>query len=116
MYDPLPIIDVSSPVTLCVCLQACAMSLQDCVAMACTYLDDAHLHTYITSLTADVVEKGDIRGLFLTGLTDSGIKLLTNFVNLVCVCVCVCVEREREREREVCLPAVRCCGQPGVVR
>ena len=59
------------------------MSLQDCVAVACTYLDDAHLHTYITELTTDVGDKGQIRGLFLTGLTDSGIKLLTNFVNLV---------------------------------
>ena len=59
------------------------MSLQDCVAVACTYLDDAHLHTYISDLTSAVENKGQIRGLFLTGLTDSGIKLLTNFVNLV---------------------------------
>ncbi len=47
------------------------MSLQDCVAVACTYLDDAHLHTYITELTTDVGDKGQIWGLFLTGLTDS---------------------------------------------
>lgn len=59
------------------------MSLQDCVAIACTYLDDPQLHAYITKLMAEVEDKGQIHGLFLTGLTDSGIKLLTNFVNQV---------------------------------
>ena len=59
------------------------MSLQDCVAVACTYLDDVQLHEYITRLTAEVEGKGLIHGLFLTGLTESGIRLLTNFVNQV---------------------------------
>lgn len=69
------------------------MSLQDCVAIACTYLDDPQLHAYITKLMAEVEDKGQIHGLFLTGLTGSGIKLLTNFVNQVrglpptCACV-----------------------------
>lgn len=59
------------------------MSLQDSVGLACTYLDDAQLHVCINKLVAEVVEKGLIHGLFLTGLTDSGIGLLTNFVNQV---------------------------------
>ncbi len=64
-----------------------SISLQDCVAFACSYLDDTQLHAYISRLTSKVVDNGDIRGLFLTGLTKAGIKLLTNFVNQVCVCV-----------------------------
>ena len=59
------------------------MSLQDCVALACTYLDDTQLHAYITKVAAQVEKKGLIHGLFLTGLTESGIRLLTNFVNQV---------------------------------
>ena len=59
------------------------MLLQDCVAFACTYLDDIQLHTYIRKSTMEVVNKGYIHGLFLTGLTDSGIQLLTSFVNEV---------------------------------
>ena len=61
------------------------MSLQDRVAFACTYLDDAQLYAYVRTLTANVVDKGLIKGLFLTGLGESGIKLLTNYVNEVCV-------------------------------
>lgn len=60
------------------------MSLQDRVAFACTYLEDAVLYSYISKLTKDVIESGQINGLFLTGLTDEGITLLTNYVNKVC--------------------------------
>ena len=66
-------------------LQSCDVSLRDKVAFACTYLDDTQLHNYVRKLTASVVAKGSILGLFLTGLSDTGIKLLTNFVNEVCI-------------------------------
>jgi len=59
------------------------MSLQDKVAFACMYLDDNQLYNYVRQQTADVVKKGYILGLFLTGLSATGIKLLTNFVNEV---------------------------------
>lgn len=41
------------------------------------------LHSYISQLTRSVISKGLIDGLFLTGLTADGIKLLTNYVNQV---------------------------------
>ena len=41
------------------------------------------LHNYISQLTRSVISKGLIDGLFLTGLTADGIKLLTNYVNQV---------------------------------
>ena len=59
------------------------MSLQDRVAFACTYLEDSILYSYLGKLTKDVMESGQINGLFVTGLTDEGIILLTNFVNEV---------------------------------
>ena len=61
------------------------MSLQDRVAFACTYLEDAVLYSFIGRLTREVTESGQINGLFLTGLTDEGITLLTNYVNEVSV-------------------------------
>ena len=60
------------------------MSLQDRVAFACTYLEDTFLYHFISMLTKNVIESGQINGLFLTGLTDDGITLLTNYVNKVC--------------------------------
>ena len=60
------------------------MSLQDRVAFACTFLEDPVLYTFISDLTKKVTESGQINGLFLTGLTDEGITLLTNYVNKVC--------------------------------
>ena len=59
------------------------MSLQDRVAFACTYLEDGVLYSFISKLTREVTDKGQINGLFLTGLTDEGITLLTNYVNEV---------------------------------
>lgn len=57
------------------------MSLQDRVAFACTYLDDRQLCAHIAQLTQQVAQRGDINGLFLTGLPNEGISLLTNYVN-----------------------------------
>ena len=59
------------------------MSLQDRVAFACTYLDDRQLCAHIAQLTQQVAQRGDINGLFLTGLPNEGISLLTNYVNTV---------------------------------
>ena len=59
------------------------MSLQDRVAFACTYLDDRQLCAHISSLTQQVMARGDISGLFLTGLPNEGISLLANYVNMV---------------------------------
>ncbi len=59
------------------------MSLQDRVAFACTYLDDRQLTDHISSLTRQVVSRGDVGGLFLTGLPGDGISLLTHYVNKV---------------------------------
>ncbi|XP_064401805.1 GATOR2 complex protein MIOS-A-like [Halichondria panicea] len=58
------------------------MSLQDRVAFACTYLDDRQLCAHISSLTRQVVGRGDISGLFLTGLPNEGLALLANYVNM----------------------------------
>ncbi len=62
------------------------MSLQDRVAFACTYLDDRQLCAHISSLTRQVVGRGDISGLFLTGLPNEGLALLANYVNMVSAC------------------------------
>ena len=59
------------------------MSLQDRVAFACTFLEDTLLYSFISKLTKEVTDSGQINGLFLTGLTDEGITLLTNYVNEV---------------------------------
>ena len=53
------------------------------MAFACTYLEDGVLYSFISKLTREVTDKGQINGLFLTGLTDEGITLLTNYVNEV---------------------------------
>ena len=67
------------------------MTLQDRVAFSCIYLEDVQLHNYISRLTKKVIEDGQIDGLFLTGLTPDGIRLLTNYVDKVLEYPSTCV-------------------------
>ncbi|KAL8558525.1 hypothetical protein ACOMHN_038849 [Nucella lapillus] len=57
------------------------MSVEDRVAFALTYLPDTQLKTYINSLCEDLVAKGDLDGMLLTGLSSEGIDLLENYVD-----------------------------------
>jgi hypothetical protein len=60
------------------------ISLQDRVAFASTYLDDSRLQLFLSTLTKQLVDTGDISGLILTGLSEppsDGLSLLKNYVN-----------------------------------
>ncbi|CAH1238277.1 MIOS [Branchiostoma lanceolatum] len=62
-------------------LNESGLFIQDRVAFACTFLPDARLVDYLEELTSEMVEKGNLEGILLTGLTTDGIDLLENYVN-----------------------------------
>lgn len=45
------------------------MRLEDRVAFACMYLSDARLHEYIQASADAAVQRGDLAGILLTGMT-----------------------------------------------
>ena len=57
------------------------ISLQDRVAFACRFLDDASLSPYIRRITAECLATGRIDGLLLTGLTPKGSTLVQNYLD-----------------------------------
>jgi hypothetical protein len=57
------------------------ISLQDRVAFACRFLDDASLAPYIRRITAECLATGRIDGLLLTGLTPKGSTLVQNYLD-----------------------------------
>lgn len=63
-------------------LKEADMLVVDRVAFACMYLPDAKLSEYIHSLMADLIEKGSLDGIFLTGLTVDGLDLLERYVDM----------------------------------
>jgi len=57
------------------------ISLHDRFAFACRFLEDGHVSAYIATLTAEVVERGRIDGLMLTGLTPAGSRLVQRYLD-----------------------------------
>eukprot|EP00058_Branchiostoma_floridae_P009637 XP_002595125.1 hypothetical protein BRAFLDRAFT_67907 [Branchiostoma floridae] len=62
-------------------LNESGLFIQDRVAFACTFLPDGRLVEYLDELTCEMVKKGNLEGILLTGLTKDGIDLLENYVN-----------------------------------
>jgi len=56
------------------------MELEDRIAFACKYLNDAKLTNYVENVTTKMISGGNLEGLLLTGLTADGIDLLENFI------------------------------------
>lgn len=58
------------------------MAVCDRVAFACTFLPDNKLEEYINNLSSQLTDAGDLDGILLTGLSEKGVKLLQNYVDL----------------------------------
>ncbi|KAF9363112.1 hypothetical protein BGX34_004832 [Mortierella sp. NVP85] len=58
-----------------------SLSLADRVGVALRFLGDDELMTYIQSTAEVLTNAGEIDGIILTGLTETGLDLLTNYVN-----------------------------------
>ncbi|XP_031568130.1 GATOR complex protein MIOS-like [Actinia tenebrosa] len=57
------------------------IEVEDRVAFACKFLPDNKLASYINNLTAKMIEKGDLNGILLTGMTQDCVDLLEKYVN-----------------------------------
>ncbi|KAG0245518.1 hypothetical protein BGX31_007311 [Mortierella sp. GBA43] len=58
-----------------------SLSLADRVGVALRFLGDDELMSYIQSTAESLTNAGEIDGIILTGLTETGLDLLTNYVN-----------------------------------
>ncbi|XP_070388713.1 GATOR2 complex protein MIOS isoform X1 [Dermacentor albipictus] len=62
-------------------LQDCNMAIEDRVAFACLHLTDAKLLEYIDGLAEALVEKGNLDGVLLTGMSEEGSQLLQRYLD-----------------------------------
>ncbi|XP_072142752.1 GATOR2 complex protein MIOS isoform X2 [Dermacentor andersoni] len=62
-------------------LQDCNMAIEDRVAFACLHLTDAKLLEYIEGLAEALVEKGNLDGVLLTGMSEEGSQLLQRYLD-----------------------------------
>ncbi|SCU79109.1 LAMI_0A07360g1_1 [Lachancea mirantina] len=58
-----------------------AISLRERLGVALRFLNDRDLTRFLERTSASVIEKGELEGLILTGITPSGIELLHSYVN-----------------------------------
>lgn len=62
-------------------LDETALPLRERLGVALRFLPDSELDIYLNRLAEVVIERGDIEGIILTGITMNGIKLLQSFVD-----------------------------------
>ncbi|KAG0262005.1 hypothetical protein BG011_000429 [Mortierella polycephala] len=62
-------------------LEEKSLSLADRVGVALRFMSDDELMTYIQNTADSHANDGEIDGMILTGLTEAGLDLLTNYVN-----------------------------------
>ncbi|KAF9916366.1 hypothetical protein BX616_003952 [Lobosporangium transversale] len=62
-------------------LEEKSLSLADRVGVALRFLSDDELMAYIQSTAETHINAGEIDGIILTGLTETGLDLFTNYVN-----------------------------------
>ncbi|KAG0323147.1 hypothetical protein BGZ99_002924, partial [Dissophora globulifera] len=62
-------------------LEEKSLTLADRVGVALRFLSDDELMAYIQSTAESLTNSGEIDGIILTGLTEAGVDLLTNYVN-----------------------------------
>ncbi|XP_063383686.1 GATOR2 complex protein MIOS [Cydia fagiglandana] len=70
----------AAPPDLSAVLNETEMRLEDRVAFACMYLSDARLHEYIQQSAEQLVQRGDLAGILLTGMGASGVTLLQRWL------------------------------------
>ncbi|KAG0222589.1 hypothetical protein BGW41_005933 [Actinomortierella wolfii] len=58
-----------------------SLSLADRIGVALRFLGDDELMVYIQTLAENMIQEGRIDGILLTGLTEQGLDLLSNYVN-----------------------------------
>ncbi|KAL8840127.1 MAG: hypothetical protein Q9170_001475 [Blastenia crenularia] len=61
-------------------LSETSLPLQYRVGVAVMYLPDPDLTTYISTLTSECIQHGDIEGIPLTGLSEQAVPLLHNYI------------------------------------
>lgn len=62
-------------------LDETALPLRERLGVALRFLPDSELEIYLNRLAEVVIERGDVEGIILTGITMNGIKLLQSFVD-----------------------------------
>lgn len=62
-------------------LDETALPLRERLGVALRFLPDSELDVYLNRLADTVIERGDIEGILLTGITMKGINLLQSFVD-----------------------------------
>lgn len=58
------------------------LALADRLAVACIYLPDNKLASFIDRLKGKIIAAGDLRGLLLTGLGEEGVELLQQYLDM----------------------------------
>jgi len=66
-----------------ICSSECKISLLDKIAFACRFLNYEDLIKFLETTQEEVIRKGDIEGIVLTGIDSTGkcIQLLQNYLN-----------------------------------
>ncbi|KAL4706071.1 hypothetical protein ACJJTC_001669 [Scirpophaga incertulas] len=80
LHDAQPQPAALSAASLSAALMERDMRLEDRVALACLYLPDDDLREYLTATCAELVERGDLSGILLTGMGAEGVRLLQRWV------------------------------------
>lgn len=62
-------------------LDESALPLRERLGVALRFLPDSELDIYLNRLADSVIERGDVEGIILTGITMKGINLLQSFVD-----------------------------------
>lgn len=62
-------------------LDESALPLRERLGVALRFLPDSELEVYLNRLADSVIERGDVEGILLTGITVKGINLLQSFVD-----------------------------------
>ncbi|XP_046846433.1 LOW QUALITY PROTEIN: GATOR complex protein MIOS-like [Xenia sp. Carnegie-2017] len=62
-------------------LNDCKLEIEDQVAFACKFLSDDKLVSFLYELSRKMIDAGNLEGILVTGMTESGLSLLQNYIN-----------------------------------
>lgn len=68
------------------------LSLGDRIAFACIYFTDEELQNHIRKLRDAAIQRGDLHGILLTGLTREGVFLMQRYVDRTADVQTVCIQ------------------------
>jgi len=73
--------EISSTCEYTTVLNERGISLSDRLAFAAIYLPEENLITYVNKMTEEVIQRGNLQGILLTGLNRDAVELMQNYVD-----------------------------------